>query len=871
LTQDASQAADSAVAALMAAGSAAGRGGGAPLGPLETADYYASTQAELAALMTSPGVATLSGKTVALYPGDYDWVDATWASRNFTSETIFISAYPLNRANHARFTYYGGGRTFSAPKNVTFRKLRHYMPFVPGVDSNAAGCLLLGGVTEGLKYDQCEIYGNLLALVQADGYPDNMGDWGWRGFFGSDGASSLSGEGLKITDCTLHSFRRGLNIRGGATGKLEIIGNEFYNFGVDGFVISGPQTGLKLNWNVMHSPLSGWSGNDIAGTFDPVTDVFTSAAPHGLSGTETMNISPNTGAVPGGLSLLDDYVVTSFPTATTMQWPVNVTSAGTDVRVYREPSHADFMQAVPGANDWTNFQVIGNVFIAKRTDAIESYEDAQVVFFEDINTANTDANHYTGGVVAGNMIWSATNNGILIYNPINCIIQNNTLISDETLSGRINVGFYRHEATGTGSGNHATLNIGQLFSSVFGGDRALNNIRAGYLGTDYGELFVSPASPPTTRAAMLSNWAILSGSVADLWEPKLGAAGTGYFDYNARTYSLPTRPTYDLHTLTVTPGSTRVDIVVTTTSGTGTLYYMVDAGVRTKAQVIAQGTAAGKGTQAVAGTGVQATKQITGLSASTAYKVYVVQVNGSAAESQMLAALTTTSAGSGFAKVDSNGTGYLTRAGGFVSPSNNKTATFAIKGKLLAGDGSVIAMVRQNTSSQPIQIDRQSVNSIRMSFRNAGGTVIGRADTATSINVALGEFVAVGSIDLATAAVHFYVNGSSSRSGTDLLTNDTINWSAATTLSALASPTGTGLADMEVEYIYLTNSYLDLSVPATLAKFDTLTGMANDGSGPTGSSPLLFLRGAAAAWNGGTANNGTGGAFTAASATFTDV
>jgi hypothetical protein len=192
-----------------------------------------------------------------------------------------------------------------------------------------------------------------------------------------------------------------------------------------------------------------------------------------------------------------------------------------------------------------------------------------------------------------------------------------------------------------------------------------------------------------------------------------------------------------------------------------------------------------------------------------------------------------------------------------------------MRGTLNAGNAAVRALMRQSTSSQPLQIDLQSTNAFRLSARNAGGTVIGRIDSGANITTALGTFVIVASLDLNAGTGLVYLNGSSVKTGTDILTNDTINFSATTTLSLLASPTGTGLADVNIEYLYLDNNFVDLTNATNLAKFDTLAGMVSDGSGPTGSAPMLFMTGNAATWNAGT-NQGSGGAF-AATGTFIDV
>lgn len=221
-------------------------------------------------------------------------------------------------------------------------------------------------------------------------------------------------------------------------------------------------------------------------------------------------------------------------------------------------------------------------------------------------------------------------------------------------------------------------------------------------------------------------------------------------------------------------------------------------------------------------------------------------------------------------RTDNNATGYLTRAAAFSGSPSGKALTFAFKGKMQALDGALRVLLRQATSSQPFQMDIQTTNALRIQARNAAGTVIGRVDSATgAITVAAGELTVVGSFDLATGAAHLYVNGVSSRSGTDILTNDTINWSATSTLSLLATPTGTGPTDAEMDYIFFDDAYLDLSVSGNRNKFGVSADMLPDGSGPLGRIPLVYMTGPAADLNAGYGNRGRGGPFLLAAGAFT--
>jgi parallel beta-helix repeat protein len=522
------------------------------------------------------------------------------------------------------------------------------------------------------------------------------------------------------------------------------------------------------------------------------------------------------------------------------------------------------MQGIPGAHDWNGFEFIGNVFVAAREDAITTDHDAQVIFLEDINAANTDANHYSNGTIAGNVIYSESNFGIALYNPINCRIVNNSMMGlIDGAGSRVPIEINQHFPTGTGSGNTILNNITTAASSVFSGDRVKANILVGPSSASYLTAFTGPTTAvPTTKAGILAQQTILSGSTADRQEPKAGAVGTGYFDYTARTYSLPTYPTYDLSGFVVTPQSTSAWLDVSTTSGSGTIYWMVSATPKTRAEVIAQGTATAKGTQAVSATGAQAQITATGLSPTTSYLFYIVQVNGSSVQSQMLYATGTTLVASSWNRVNSSAPARLIKTGGFSSATDTKTGTFAWRGKLLGNDGAFRKLITNGGVS--FDVGFRTDNSFRISmFNSAVVEVLRLGTTGVTFNVALGEILLICSWDAAAGRSELYVNGTS-RVVRTTVTNDFSAFTKTTNMGMFADYAGATPNNCETDYLLFDNAFVDIAVAGNRAIFDNSSLLGSDGSGATGQQPLVYVTGTASAWNGspGTANLGRGGQFT---------
>lgn len=234
-----------------------------------------------------------------------------------------------------------------------------------------------------------------------------------------------------------------------------------------------------------------------------------------------------------------------------------------------------------------------------------------------------------------------------------------------------------------------------------------------------------------------------------------------------------------------------------------------------------------------------------------------------------------------FSRVDTNGTGVLTRTGALANATAGPQGTLAFRGKLLSGDGTFRRFIGlgRGFSTDAIYLQATSTNLMQLQLRTAesGTLLLNHSTTGISFNVALGDFTFLMSWNLATSTSQIYVNGVDRGATPATITNGNVGYDT----TAFATPdwaimgtpktTPDQIPDMELDYMLLSDAYVDLSVSGNRAVFDDPSALGYWGSGGTGSRPLIFAWGDASTWNGGTANQGVGGAFPAFSGTFTDV
>jgi hypothetical protein len=203
---------------------------------------------------------------------------------------------------------------------------------------------------------------------------------------------------------------------------------------------------------------------------------------------------------------------------------------------------------------------------------------------------------------------------------------------------------------------------------------------------------------------------------------------------------------------------------------------------------------------------------------------------------------------------------HLTRGGDLTGIADGKQGTFSGWVRLRAGNATAMRLF--NNGGGFIRVLRDTDNKWKVEGYNSAATkILGLTSTVTNgINQNVMNILA--SWDLDTGAAHLYVGGENVLAASPTLTNDVIDYARASPDWAVAARTdGTNRLTGNVADLWFDTRYIDLSDPVERAKFAVDGAPADlgaNGETPTGTSPLVYLRGPTM-----TTNLGTGGNFTA--------
>lgn len=228
------------------------------------------------------------------------------------------------------------------------------------------------------------------------------------------------------------------------------------------------------------------------------------------------------------------------------------------------------------------------------------------------------------------------------------------------------------------------------------------------------------------------------------------------------------------------------------------------------------------------------------------------------------------------AKFDGTGTGTTggrMERGAQVMGTNSKQLTLGLRWAAFATPGSSQTVFQ--AQSGKFLMDHLPTNIMRTQVANAAGTQIldVRPDmSATTFNGTLHTLLM--SFDLAlgfASGCHIYMNGVSIKPASAVaFTNDTMDLAHVTVWDFLCGSAGNGNYHADNAFFWAESGvFLDLSNSAVRDEF-LYANMGATGDGPTGSQPDIFITGPAADYIGGTANKGSGGAWTLVG-TVTDV
>jgi hypothetical protein len=163
------------------------------------------------------------------------------------------------------------------------------------------------------------------------------------------------------------------------------------------------------------------------------------------------------------------------------------------------------------------------------------------------------------------------------------------------------------------------------------------------------------------------------------------------------------------------------------------------------------------------------------------------------------------------------------------------------------------------------QVTRISGGYWRVLCDNSASTTILICGTTAALNVAAGWTHIAASWDLSVPVLQVYVNGSSDACGNagPTTTNDTIAYHTNNDGDVVGSLTGANYLTGDLADVYFDQANrLDLSVSINLQKFingGNAVDLGTNCATPTGSQPIICLRGPVATWNN---NVGSGGSFT---------
>jgi len=162
---------------------------------------------------------------------------------------------------------------------------------------------------------------------------------------------------------------------------------------------------------------------------------------------------------------------------------------------------------------------------------------------------------------------------------------------------------------------------------------------------------------------------------------------------------------------------------------------------------------------------------------------------------------------------------------------------------------------------------------IRWGARNSSNNYVMRFDilsTGTKAYSANTWYHLLGSVDLtSTSTRHFYLNEVAITNPSDGTWSDYNNDNMDLTRNTYAIGSASDFSNKfngDLGPLWIDDSYIDLSVESNRRKFISSSGTpvdaGSDGSTPTGSQPLIYIKGGATTWNSATQNVGSTSDFT---------
>ena len=208
--------------------------------------------------------------------------------------------------------------------------------------------------------------------------------------------------------------------------------------------------------------------------------------------------------------------------------------------------------------------------------------------------------------------------------------------------------------------------------------------------------------------------------------------------------------------------------------------------------------------------------------------------------------------------IDFDGSTYLTRGADLDGNADGKAFTLSTYFDVRSTNSNDVIIANASTDSgSGIYVRRQITNVIQVKARNSSGTLILNASTTQTYTTTSnpGRHHLLITANLASAgACHIYVDGVEDTS-VSTFTDDTIDFTK-TNFSVGATTSGTDTFTGCLGQLYFNLAYDN--TPTDYYN-DGYVDFGTDGSGPTGSQPILFLNNTLSTWQ---TNLGSGGGMT---------
>jgi hypothetical protein len=207
---------------------------------------------------------------------------------------------------------------------------------------------------------------------------------------------------------------------------------------------------------------------------------------------------------------------------------------------------------------------------------------------------------------------------------------------------------------------------------------------------------------------------------------------------------------------------------------------------------------------------------------------------------------------------------YLLRGAGLSGASDSKVGVLSFWFQFQGGDGSEQMIL--HGAATTLQIHKQPTNKLRILFQTGGFNTAANLTTTSTYTADDTWHHLLASWNCATPVAYLYVDDADdlwTAGPNHAIADEEPDWTH--TDFAVGSTTGAGdKLDCEIADLYVNiATSLDLSSAANRRKFidaeDLPVDLLDDGSGPTGSAPIIYLSGATATWH---TNKGGGGGFT---------